>query len=187
MSDCQHNFCAACLQQNLSNMLENNLLPSELLKCLDSVCAKPMKLSELITIIPQTLYSKLEVAVNKQNNKLEEQKQDNQGGTINPQNKDKKVCESCKRGMSKKDGSFTAACCKRNCCIFCIRKDLTNKIKQELWDSLACLCCNSQLSYQFIMDTVEIEIGKKYDEGLFKRAIEEINKTEVNTPQPPNE
>ena len=186
MSDCQHNFCAACLKQNLSLRLENNLLPSELLKCLDSVCVKPMKLSELITIIIQPLHSKLEVSVNKQNNKLEEeQKQDNQRGIINPQVKEKKLCEFCKREMSETDGSFTASCCKRNCCIFCIRKDLTTKIKQELWDSLRCICCNFQLSHQFIMNTVEIDIGKKYDESLLKTAMEKINKKEENTPQPP--
>ena len=35
------------------------------------------------------------------------------------------------------------------------------------------------------MNTVEIDIGKKYDESLLKTAMEKINKKEENTPQPP--
>ena len=134
-----------------------------------------MKLSDLKETLPPPFYAKFEAAVNKTIPEVEEAKEKTS------------LCESCKRDLPEKEFVLTADCCKKNCCLFCLRKEYTTKIDQKLWDSLACPCCNNPLTYRFIMRTAGKDLWQKYDLGLYERAVEEINMKEGNTPPPPKE
>ena len=175
ISDCKHKFCVVCLEKNLTTRLENISTQPKLLKCLDLVCLKTMKLSDLKETLPPPFYAKFEAAVNKTIPEVEEAKEKTS------------LCESCKRDLPEKEFVLTADCCKKNCCLFCLRKEYTTKIDQKLWDSLACPCCNNPLTYRFIMRTAGKDLWQKYDLGLYEKAVEEINMKEGNTPPPPKE